>query len=116
CSAPTERVRVQAQPAVHTVVSAKSVAANRTVTDTVGVCGLWGEKVTVKGALYGPFPARNAVACSGTPVWTGAIQVTTDGTYQTETHALATPGYYTYYEAIARGEFVRALQTPRADT
>ena len=116
CSAPTERVRVQAQPAVHTVVSAKSVAANGTVTDTVSVSGLWGEQVTVQAALYGPFPARNAVACSGTPVWTGAIQVTTDGTYQTEPHALATPGYYTYYETIAAGEFVRAVKTPCADT
>ena len=115
CNAPTERVRVQAQPTVHTVVSAKSVAANGSVSDTVTVTGLWGEQVTVQAALYGPFPARNAIACSGTPVWTGAIQVTADGTYQTEPHALATPGYYTYYETIAAGEFVRAVKTPCAD-
>ena len=115
CNAPTERVRVQAQPTVHTVVSAKSVAANGSVSDTVTVTGLWGEQVTVQAALYGPFPARNAIACSGTPVWTGTIQVTADGTYQTEAHALATPGYYTYYETIAAGEFVRAVKTPCAD-
>ncbi len=115
CNAPTERVRVQAQPTVHTVVSAKSVAAGGSVSDTVTVTGLWGEQVTVQAALYGPFPARNAIACSGTPVWTGTIQVTADGTYQTEAHALATPGYYTYYETIAAGEFVRAVKTPCAD-
>jgi hypothetical protein len=105
----------EAQPTVHTVVSAKSVAANGSVSDTVTVTGLWGAQVTVPAALYGPFPARNAIACSGTPVWTGAIQVTADGTYQTEPHALATPGYYTYYETIAAGEFVRAVKTPCAD-
>jgi Sortase domain len=116
CNAPTERVRVQAQPAVHTVVSAKSLAANGSVSDTVTVSGLWGEQVTVQAALYGPFPARNAIACSGAPVWTGTIQVTADGTYQTEAHALTTPGYYTYYETIAAGEFVRAVKTPCADT
>jgi hypothetical protein len=116
CTAPTERVRVQAQPVVHTVVSAKSLAANGSVSDTVTVSGLWGEQVTVQAALYGPFPARNAIACSGTPVWTGTIPVTADGTYQTEAHALATPGYYTYYETIAAGEFVRAVKTPCADT
>jgi hypothetical protein len=115
CNAPTERVRVQAQPTVHTVVSAKSVTASGSVSDTVTVTGLWGEQVTVQAALYGPFPARNAIACSGTPVWTGTIQVTADGTYQTEAHALATPGYYTYYETIAAGEFVRAVKTPCAD-
>ncbi len=115
CNAPTERVRVQAQPTVHTVVSAKSLAANGTVSDTLTVSGLWGEQVTVQAALYGPFPARNAIVCSGMPVWTGTIQVTADGTYRTEAHALATPGYYTYYETIAAGEFVRAVKTPCAD-
>lgn len=116
CNAPTERVRVQAQPTVHTVVSAKSLAANGNVSDTVTVSGLWGEQATVQASLFGPFPARNAIACSGTPVWTGAIQVTADGTYQTEAHALTTPGYYTYYETTAAGEFVRAVKTPCADT
>jgi hypothetical protein len=97
-------------------VSAKSLAAGGSVSDTVTVSGLWGEQVTVQAALYGPFPARNAIACSGTQVWTGTIDVAADGTYQTEAHALTTPGYYTYYETIAAGEFVRAVKTPCADT
>ncbi len=116
CTAPTERLRVQAQPVVHTVVTAKSLTASGTLGDTVSVSGLWGEQITVQAALYGPFPARDAIVCSGPPVWTGTIQVSADGTYQTEAHALATPGYYTYYETIAAGEFVRPVKTPCADT
>jgi hypothetical protein len=115
CNAPSERVRVQAGPAVHTVVSAPTVSPGAEVSDTVTVSGLAGEHVTVQAALYGPFPARDAIGCSGTPVWTGTIDVAADGTYTTEAHVLSTPGYYTYLESIAATEFVRAAKTPCAE-
>src|SRR5262245_22226434 len=115
CKVASERVRVQAQPTVHTVVSSKTVAAGGTVTDTVTVSGLAGEQVTVQAALYGPFPARTAVGCTGTPVWTGSIPASADGTYTTEEHSLTVPGYYVYAESIAAGEFVRAVKTPCTD-
>jgi hypothetical protein len=115
CTAASERVRVAAQPAVHTAVSSKTVAAGETVSDTVTVSGLSGEQVTVEAALYGPFSAPKAVGCSGTPVWTGSIAVTADGIYHTEEFELTVPGYYVYAESIAAGDFVRAVKTPCAD-
>jgi Sortase domain len=115
CTEASERVRVQAQPTVRTVVSSKTVTSGGTVSDTVTVTGLWGEQVTIQAALYGPFPARTAVGCTGTPVWTGTIAATADGTYTTEAHTLTVPGYYVYAESIAAGDFVRAVKTPCAD-
>jgi hypothetical protein len=116
CNAASERVRVEARPTLHTVVSAQAVQSGATVTDTVTVSGLAGEHVTIQAALYGPFPARDAIACSGTARWTGTIDVSADGAYTTEPFALTTPGYYTYYESIAAGDFVRAVKTECADT
>ena len=99
---------------MHTVVSAQTAAPGASITDTVTVSGPAGEHVTVEAALYGPFPARDAIACTGTPAWTGTIDVTADGTFQTEAYVVKTPG--TYYESIAEGDFVVATKTPRADT
>ena len=116
CNAPSERFRVDTQPAVVTTVSSQSVLPGATITDTVKVTGLNGESATVTAGLYGPFPTRAAIACTGTPVWTGTIPVTADGTYTTEPATVQIPGYYTYRESIAASGFVRAVQTACADT
>ena len=66
----------------------------------------------MQAALYGPFPARDAIGCTGTPVWTGTIDVSADGDYHTTPFTAAKPGYYTYYESIAATDLVRAVKTP----
>jgi hypothetical protein len=67
CNAPSERVRVRAGPALHTVVSAQTASPGTAITDTITVSGLAGEHVDVTASLFGPFPARDAVRCTGTP-------------------------------------------------
>ena len=116
CNLASERAVVRAKPTLHTVVSAQTVAPGASLTDSVTVSGLAGEHITVQAALYGPFPARDAIACTGTPAWTGTIDVTADGTFQTEAYVVTTPGYYTYYESIAAAEFVTATKTACAET
>jgi hypothetical protein len=116
CNAPSERFRVDTQPAVVTTVSSQSVAPGTAITDTVKVTGLAGEPATVSASLYGPFASRAVINCSATPVWTGTIPVTADGTYTTPSTTVQIPGYYTYRESIAASGFVRAVQTPCADT
>jgi hypothetical protein len=116
CNVAAERVHVSARPALHTVVSAQTVSPGTAITDTVTVSGLAGEKVTVRAALYGPFPAREAITCTGNPIWTGSIDVPADGSYETEPATVTTPGYYTYFESIAAGDFVVAAKTPCADS
>ena len=101
CNLASERAVVRAKPTLHTVVSAQTVAPGASLTDSVTVSGLAGEHITVQAALYGPYPARDAIACTGTPAWTGTIDVIADGTFQTEAYVVTTPGYYTYFESIA---------------
>ena len=115
CNLASERAVVRTKPTLHTVVSAQTVAPGASLTDSVTVSGLAGEHVTVQAALYGPFPARDAIACTGTPAWTGTIDVSADGTFQTEAHVVTTPGYYTYFESIAGAEFVEAMKTACAE-
>ena len=115
CAEPKESFRVQVQPRVRTVVSSGSLRPTDTVFDRVIVEGLGGQSVVVQAALYGPFGSREAIKCDTTPVWTGSLNVSADGEYQTDPVALRAPGYYTYRETIAGSELVKATETACAD-
>jgi LPXTG-site transpeptidase (sortase) family protein len=116
CNVASERFEVQVQPKVVTTVSSQTTAPGTAITDTVKVTGLLGEHATVQAALYGPFASTRAIVCTGTPVWTGSIDVTADGTYTTPPFTPTVAGYYTYHETIAASGFVRAAKTTCADT
>jgi hypothetical protein len=116
CNQPSERFRVDTLPTVATTVSAQTAAPGTGITDTVKVAGLNGESATVTAALYGPFGSKALIKCTGTPVWTGTIPATADGTFTTAAFTVQTPGYYTYHESIAASGFVRATRTTCADT
>ena len=116
CNAPSERLRVETQPQVVTVVSSQSVAPGTQITDSVKVSGLAGESATVQASLYGPFATRAAIKCTGAAAWTGTITAAGDGTYVTQPFTVTVPGYYTYHESIAASGFVRASTTKCGDT
>ncbi len=116
CPDPAEVVRVQAQPKVVTQASQNVAEPGASLTDTVDVSGLAGESATVDAALFGPFGALDQISCGVAPVWSGSLQVPGDGTYVTEPTTLATPGYYTYREALAASDFVQAFATECAET
>src|SRR4029079_9336482 len=112
---PAERVKVIAQPLVHTQVSDQQVKPGASITDKVVVEGLGGENGTIQRPLYGPFGSSDAISCDGTPVWTGTVEANGDGEYRTGPFRVAKPGYYTYRESLAASEFVRATETPCLD-
>ncbi|MEA2220601.1 MAG: hypothetical protein QOJ35_3227 [Solirubrobacteraceae bacterium] len=114
CGVPAEAFRVDAQPALATQVSAQSARAGATISDSVAVSGLAGETVAVSASLFGPYAAADKLTCAGPPFWTGGFAAATDGTYVTDPVTLTVPGYYTYRESIAAGDFVRAVDTPCA--
>ena len=116
CGEASELVKVEAQPTVKTQVSAPAIDPGAAVTDTVAVTGLGGEPVTVLATLHGPYASAEAITCEGPPVWSGSFAAATDGSYVTDAVTLTVPGYYTYRESIAASEFVRAVQTPCAET
>jgi hypothetical protein len=115
CTDARERVRVEAQPRVRSIVSSDRVDPGTAVHDRVLVDGLAGQSATVQAALYGPYPAADAIDCAGKPIWTGSIAVPKDGEYATDPFTLKAPGFYVYRESIAAQGFVRAVQTACAD-
>jgi LPXTG-site transpeptidase (sortase) family protein len=115
CRDPAELFRVAVRPDLRTLVSAQQSTPGAAIHDTVFVEGLMGEPVTVEAALYGPYANRAAITCTGKPVWTGSVPVTTDGQFQTADVTLTVPGYYTYRESIADGPFVRGVTSKCAE-
>jgi hypothetical protein len=113
--AATVQAAVKAAPQVHTQISQQAIASGTAITDSVAVSGLSGESVTVKAALYGPFPASDKTACDGAPVWQGAFTAAADGSYVTDPVTVATPGYYTYVEWIDESDRVAAARTTCGD-
>ena len=114
CTEPRERVKVEVQPRVSTIVSNQRSAPGAEIFDRVIVEGLAGETATVQAALYGPFATREAMVCTGNPVWSGSVQATGDGEYQTAPVTLTVAGFYTYRETIAETELVRPAETAAA--
>ncbi len=114
CGVPAESFKVEVQPTVATQVNVQRALPGDAVTDSVLVSGLAGETVPVTAMLYGPYPSSDAMTCAGTPVWTGGLTASGDGTYVTEPVTLTVAGYYTYRESIPATEFVRTVQTPCA--
>ncbi|MFN0154636.1 MAG: class F sortase [Gaiella sp.] len=112
CQVESERIKVEVQPVVKTVVSAPTVAPGTAIHDKVTVSGTAGEKLTIIAELFGPFGAPDTINCDTNPVWTGTLQVDRDGEYLTDEFTVTTPGFYSYRESIAASEFVREVKTP----
>jgi len=116
CGAKSEMVQVQVAPTLGTTVSSAVVAPGTAITDHVAVAGLGGQQVTITANLYGPFPTAAAIVCTGTPAWSGTLDVAADGTYDTDLVELADAGYYTYQESIAPSDLVKGVTTACSDT
>lgn len=112
CAEPSERFVVEVQPAIRTQINEQSSLPGATLTDRVWVSGLHGQPAVVGAALYGPFPARDALTCDGAPFWQGSYPVTGDGEFLTDPVTVTVPGWYTYRETIAAAGFVRAADHP----
>jgi hypothetical protein len=114
CGVAAESVLVEVVPKLTTAVDAQRVAVGEPLTDRIQVQGLAGP-VTIEASLYGPFPSKDAIACNGTPVWTGTIVASADGEFETAPYSPTRLGYYTYREQIVAGDLVRKVQTACAD-
>src|SRR5205823_5409530 len=71
--------------------------------------------VQVLAALFGPFPTRTAIHCSGTPYWSGSFPATGSGTFGTGPVKLEQPGYYAFRETIPAGSTNAAFTAPCPD-
>jgi hypothetical protein len=113
-AATVKRTDVGARPRLVTRASARTATPGTKVSDNVTVTGLGGASAEVRVELWGPFPTRSAIACTGTPHWTGAFTAEGDGTTATTPVALDRAGYYAFRESIAASPPSEGFQTPCA--
>ncbi len=117
--ATVKRSDVGARPQLVTRASAQSAVPGAKVSDNVTIAGLGGASAEVHVELWGPFPTRSAIACTGTPYWRGAFTAEGDGTTATTPVALDRAGYYSFRESIAASPPSEGVETPcavRAET
>jgi Sortase domain len=110
CSDPAERFFVQAQPTLSTAASAATVSPSTPIFDRVTVGSLAGTSVTADVDLFGPFAGTSAIVCSGTPVWSGSVSATANGSYQTASFTPTVPGVYAYRAQIDSTSLIRGSQ------
>jgi sortase family protein len=101
CAETAETTIVTGKPSVTTQVSTQQATLGASITDKVVVTGLGALRADVTVELFGPFPARTAIRCTGKPAWRGTVTVTGDGTYTSAPLKIGVAGYYTYHESIA---------------
>ncbi len=111
CGEAAETSIAVGSPQITTLVSALQTTPGAQITDQARVSGLGALAATVNVELWGPFPTREAIACVGTPYWTGTFPANGDGTYTTAPVTLDRAGYYTYRESILGTEAYDAVQT-----
>lgn len=111
CGETAETTLSVPRPTVSTQTS-ETILPNQTLADTVLVSGLGQTPATVELKLYGPFASRTAVTCTGTPVWSGSIQVPGDGTYRSAAVRLPKVGFYTYQERLVPNGLVPEVINP----
>jgi Sortase domain len=91
----------RAAPALGTVVSHEVVRPGSMLYDRILIRGVRGP---VQVELFGPFATREAIDCSGRPVWTARITVARDGVVLSPRVRLARAGLYGFRErAIGPG-------------
>jgi hypothetical protein len=107
CDDPAERFFAQTQPTLTTEVSSGQVATGSPMFDRLTVGSLGGTPVTAIVDLYGPFASDTAIACGGTPIWSGSVSVNRNGSYQTDSFTPTVPGVYSYQATIGSNALVR---------
>ena len=115
CGEAAETTIAQAKPTVTTVVSNEVVRPGLEIFDTIRVTGLGQTPATVEAELFGPFPSRAAIRCTGTPFWKGTVDVAGDGEATTEKVRLNRAGFYTYRERIRGTPAIAAAETECAE-
>ncbi|HEY4347808.1 MAG TPA: sortase [Gaiellaceae bacterium] len=110
CDDSAERFFVQAAPTLATTASAPTVAPGTPLFDRITVGSLAGESVTAVVDLFGPFSSTRAIACDGTPIWSGSVAAKANGSYKTATFSPTVPGIYAYRARVDSSDLIRGTQ------
>lgn len=111
CGVAAETTIAKANPKVVTQVSNAVLRPGDTLSDRLKVTGAGTTPLQIELALYGPFPIKAAMRCTGTPYWHGTVEADKgDGTYTSQPVRIQKAGFYTYRERIAGSAFVTGTQ------
>jgi hypothetical protein len=110
CGEASETTIAKAAPQVATQVSDAVVKPGAQLSDTLNVSGLGKTPATVEVELFGPYASRADIDCAGAPYWTGTVEVTGDGTYDSPKATVRRAGFYVFRERIAATETIAAHQ------
>jgi hypothetical protein len=116
CGETTETTIVHASPAVATQVTNEVAKPGAGLTDRVKVAGLGGTAARIDVTLYGPFPTRVAIGCTGTPAGTTSVTAKGDGTITSPPIRIQKVGFYVFREHLVGSAFVKDVQTSCSDT
>jgi Sortase domain len=105
------RVSRRARPAVTSLVSRQIVRAGGTIFDRIRVAGLAGSSASIEVELFGPFPSRAAIACTGSPYWRRRMSATA-AEIRTPPVQVTRAGFYTYRQRLVGPASVAGAQTP----
>lgn len=112
-AAETTLVSAPTTPNVTTQASEQSGTVGDQIHDTVVLSASNGYTGTVTVQLWGPFTtAPTASSCTGTPAWTGTVDVKGDGSYQSPGFTVQNAGYYVYTETLPADRTHNAVSTP----
>ena len=111
CADTTETTFAHATPTVGTIASNEIVRPGSSITDRIKVAGLGSTPAQIEVALYGPFASRDAVACGGTPVYSGRVTAKGDGVVVSPAVTLKQVGFYTFREKLIGSPVVDAVTT-----
>jgi sortase family protein len=105
------RVSRLAHPAVTSLVSRQIVRAGGTIFDRIRVAGLAGSRASIEVELFGPFPSREAITCTGSPYWQRRMSATA-AEIRTPPVQVTRAGFYTYRQRLVGPASVAGAQTP----
>src|SRR4029450_10957235 len=100
-----------AAPVRASLVSREMVRAGGTIFDRVRVAGLAGSTASVEVELFGPFPSRSAITCTGSPYWRSRMDATA-AELRTPPVQVAKGGFYTYPPGLVGPASVAGPPTP----
>jgi hypothetical protein len=112
CGEESETTVARAAPRVTTLVSDEVVRPGGKLHDRIRVTGLGATDAVVELEPYGPFASRDAIRCTGSPLWRGRIAVKGDGAYSSPAVVVERAGFYTYRERLVETPLVVGSRAP----
>jgi len=103
-----------ARPVATSLVSSRIVRAGGTIFDRVRVAGLAGSTASIEVELFGPFPSRSAMTCTGSPYWRRRMNATA-AEFTTPPVQVLRAGFYTYRQRLVGPAVFAGTHTPCGD-